>query len=86
MARGPRSPSADGLGYADELSFIRTHKCDEAQGYLFSRPIPGPDFMALLALSRLEPIASAVPRPRRRALGMNGSRSAADGPARAVAR
>jgi predicted signal transduction protein with EAL and GGDEF domain len=54
---------AEGVEDLAALAFIRTHKCDEAQGYLFSRPVPGPNFIALLAASSRHPIRAAVPPP-----------------------
>ena len=31
-----------------ELTFLRAHQCDEAQGYYFSRPVPPQQFARLL--------------------------------------
>jgi EAL domain-containing protein (putative c-di-GMP-specific phosphodiesterase class I) len=31
---------AEGVEQAEELAFLREHRCDEAQGYYFSRPVP----------------------------------------------
>jgi diguanylate cyclase (GGDEF)-like protein/PAS domain S-box-containing protein len=39
---------AEGVETQEELSFLQTHHCDEAQGYLFSRPILPQDFAKLL--------------------------------------
>lgn len=39
---------AEGVEKTDQLSFLRSHKCDEAQGFLFSKPVPAEDFMNLL--------------------------------------
>ncbi len=39
---------AEGVETASELSILKKHHCDKMQGYYFSRPIPVPDFEALL--------------------------------------
>ncbi|MDO8413363.1 MAG: EAL domain-containing protein, partial [Gallionellaceae bacterium] len=39
---------AEGVETPDQLAFLKAQHCDEAQGYLFSRPISGEDFLALL--------------------------------------
>jgi diguanylate cyclase (GGDEF)-like protein/PAS domain S-box-containing protein len=39
---------AEGVETRHELAFLRTHDCDEAQGYLFSRPVPPEQFAKLL--------------------------------------
>jgi len=39
---------AEGVETSEELAFLRTQHCDEAQGYKFSRPIPAEQFEALL--------------------------------------
>jgi diguanylate cyclase (GGDEF)-like protein len=40
---------AEGVEDQAQLSFLRARRCDEGQGYLFSRPLPAADFAALLA-------------------------------------
>jgi diguanylate cyclase (GGDEF)-like protein/PAS domain S-box-containing protein len=35
---------AEGVETADQLAFLRTHACDEMQGYFFSRPLAAADF------------------------------------------
>jgi EAL domain-containing protein (putative c-di-GMP-specific phosphodiesterase class I) len=35
---------AEGVETLGELAFLRSHKCDQAQGYYFSRPLPAAEF------------------------------------------
>ena len=39
---------AEGVEKTDQLSFLRSHQCDEAQGFLFSKPVPENEFVKLL--------------------------------------
>jgi len=39
---------AEGVETHQELAFLQAQECDEAQGYYFSRPVPPPQFAALL--------------------------------------
>jgi EAL domain-containing protein (putative c-di-GMP-specific phosphodiesterase class I) len=39
---------AEGVETLEELNFLRNNRCDEAQGYYFSRPVPAEQFAILL--------------------------------------
>jgi len=39
---------AEGVETAEQFAFLRSHECDEAQGYYFSRPIPAEDMTRML--------------------------------------
>ncbi len=39
---------AEGVETPEQLAFLRTRDCDEAQGYYFSRPVPAAQFAQLL--------------------------------------
>ena len=44
---------AEGVETAGQLNYLRTHNCDEIQGYLFSKPIVADDFRNLLIENRM---------------------------------
>jgi EAL domain-containing protein (putative c-di-GMP-specific phosphodiesterase class I) len=39
---------AEGIETAEQLAFLRRHRCDVGQGYLFDKPIPGEDLISKL--------------------------------------
>jgi EAL domain-containing protein (putative c-di-GMP-specific phosphodiesterase class I) len=39
---------AEGAETGEQLSFLRAHKCDEMQGYYFSKPLPEHEFILLV--------------------------------------
>ena len=41
---------AEGVETQEQLSFLAASRCDVAQGYLFSRPVPEPEALRLLAV------------------------------------
>jgi diguanylate cyclase (GGDEF)-like protein len=59
---------AEGVANAEQLEFLRKHRCDQAQGYLISKPIPVADLERLLRDTQYghwqqRPADDAVPLP-----------------------
>lgn len=53
---------AEGVETAEEVDFLLTHQCDEAQGYHFSRPVPPQRFAELLTARFPARSVSRAPR------------------------
>ena len=52
---------AEGVETEEQLDYLRRHRCDEIQGYYFSRPVPAAQFEAMLQdEKRLAPAPDAV--------------------------
>jgi diguanylate cyclase (GGDEF)-like protein len=70
MARGLKlRVIAEGVETREELAFLRAYRCDEAQGYYFSRPVLPHQFAKLLKSGALESNAVAVRSPTMAAAG-----------------
>jgi EAL domain-containing protein (putative c-di-GMP-specific phosphodiesterase class I) len=39
---------AEGVENNDQLEILRMHKCDEAQGFLFCRPLPADELASFM--------------------------------------
>ena len=52
---------AEGVETLQELKFLRAHRCDEAQGYYFSRPVPAREFAMLLKRGVQKSSATQLP-------------------------
>ncbi len=52
--------TAEGVETAEQLDHVTDHACTEAQGYLFSRPVPQSELPALLAALASTPASAAA--------------------------
>jgi EAL domain-containing protein (putative c-di-GMP-specific phosphodiesterase class I) len=55
---------AEGVETQEQLGFLRSHQCDEAQGYYFSRPVPSLQFTRLLGTGIPKPPVAVRARTR----------------------
>jgi diguanylate cyclase len=42
---------AEGVETEEQATFLRLLRCEQAQGYLFAKPMPGAEFVKLLSRS-----------------------------------
>ncbi len=59
---------AEGVESEAQLRFLRKHRCDEMQGYYFSRPLATEDFSVLLREGRKLDLGSISPNEAKRTL------------------
>jgi EAL domain-containing protein (putative c-di-GMP-specific phosphodiesterase class I) len=53
--------TAEGVETLEQLEFLRARRCDDAQGYYFSRPVPAEEFEKLLRTGIPEPWQAETP-------------------------
>ncbi len=59
---------AEGVETEQQLGFLRRHRCDQIQGYYFSRPLPASDFEQLLIQDKCLPQADEAAGEHRQTL------------------
>lgn len=58
--------TAEGVETLRQLAFLHRHGCDQAQGYLISRPLATADFEEFLKTRQAEPARRRAPVTRLR--------------------
>jgi predicted signal transduction protein with EAL and GGDEF domain/FixJ family two-component response regulator len=61
---------AEGVENAEQLEFLRKHRCDQVQGYMISMPIPAPALQELLRRAPYGDGAGAVAVPSAKFVGI----------------
>jgi hypothetical protein len=56
---------AEGIENEDQLTILRSQKCDEIQGFLYSKPVPAAEFAELLRMGKIEPARAGKEQPDR---------------------
>jgi EAL domain-containing protein (putative c-di-GMP-specific phosphodiesterase class I) len=55
---------AEGVETAEQLSYLRSHRCDQIQGYYFSKPLSATDLETLVRAKKRLPGSSTMSLPQ----------------------